>query len=107
MSTNHGLVAELGVDGDVATIRVWDNVEQNSTHAELVSRRGEIADVEATTGPMKIGPLQASARMTVAGHSIALVAEHMSKSVTKVQGTPFTAGELEQAILDHLGGLVP
>ena len=30
-----------------------------------------------------------------------------AKSVTKVQGAPFTAGELEQAILDHLGGLVP
>jgi 2-oxoglutarate ferredoxin oxidoreductase subunit alpha len=30
-----------------------------------------------------------------------------TKSVTRVQGTPFTAGGLEQAILDHLGGLVP
>ena len=30
-----------------------------------------------------------------------------ARSITKVQGTPFTAGELEQALLDHLGGLVP
>jgi 2-oxoglutarate ferredoxin oxidoreductase subunit alpha len=30
-----------------------------------------------------------------------------AKSVSKVQGTPFTAGELEQSFLDHLGGLVP
>jgi 2-oxoglutarate ferredoxin oxidoreductase subunit alpha len=30
-----------------------------------------------------------------------------AKSITKVQGTPFTAGELEQSFLDHLGGLVP
>jgi 2-oxoglutarate ferredoxin oxidoreductase subunit alpha len=30
-----------------------------------------------------------------------------ARSVTKVQGSPFTAGELEQALLDHLGGLVP
>jgi 2-oxoglutarate ferredoxin oxidoreductase subunit alpha len=30
-----------------------------------------------------------------------------AKPVTKVQGAPFTAGELEQALLDHLGGLVP
>ena len=28
-----------------------------------------------------------------------------AQSVTKVQGVPFTAGELEQAILDTLGGL--
>jgi 2-oxoglutarate ferredoxin oxidoreductase subunit alpha len=28
-----------------------------------------------------------------------------AKPISKVQGTPFTAGELEQAILDHLGGL--
>jgi 2-oxoglutarate ferredoxin oxidoreductase subunit alpha len=27
------------------------------------------------------------------------------RSVTKVRGVPFTAGELEQAILDTLGGL--
>ena len=26
-----------------------------------------------------------------------------ARSVTKVQGAPFTAGELEQAILDELG----
>jgi 2-oxoglutarate ferredoxin oxidoreductase subunit alpha len=30
-----------------------------------------------------------------------------AKSISKVQGTPFTAGELEQSFLDHLGGLVP
>jgi 2-oxoglutarate ferredoxin oxidoreductase subunit alpha len=30
-----------------------------------------------------------------------------AKSVTKVRGVPFTAGELEQAILDTLGGLHP
>jgi len=30
-----------------------------------------------------------------------------AKSITRVQGTPFTAGGLEQAVLDHLGGLVP
>jgi 2-oxoglutarate/2-oxoacid ferredoxin oxidoreductase subunit alpha len=30
-----------------------------------------------------------------------------ARAITKVQGVPFTAGELEQAILDHLGGLVP
>jgi len=30
-----------------------------------------------------------------------------ARSVTKVQGTPFTAGELERALLDHLGGLIP
>jgi 2-oxoglutarate/2-oxoacid ferredoxin oxidoreductase subunit alpha len=30
-----------------------------------------------------------------------------ARAITKVQGAPFTAGELEQAILDHLGGLVP
>jgi 2-oxoglutarate ferredoxin oxidoreductase subunit alpha len=30
-----------------------------------------------------------------------------AKSVTKVRGVPFTAGELEQAILDTLGGLTP
>ena len=29
-----------------------------------------------------------------------------AKSVTKVRGLPFTAAELEQAILDHLGGLL-
>jgi 2-oxoglutarate ferredoxin oxidoreductase subunit alpha len=29
-----------------------------------------------------------------------------AKSVTKVRGLPFTASELEQAILDHLGGLL-
>ena len=29
-----------------------------------------------------------------------------TRSVTKVRGVPFTAGELEQAILDHLGGLL-
>ena len=28
-----------------------------------------------------------------------------ARPVTRVQGTPFTAGELEQALLDHLGGL--
>jgi hypothetical protein len=28
-----------------------------------------------------------------------------AKSVTRIQGTPFTAGGLEQAILDHFGGL--
>ena len=28
-----------------------------------------------------------------------------AKSITKVQGAPFTASELEQAILDRLGGL--
>jgi 2-oxoglutarate ferredoxin oxidoreductase subunit alpha len=28
-----------------------------------------------------------------------------ARSVARVQGTPFTAGELEQALLDHLGGL--
>jgi 2-oxoglutarate ferredoxin oxidoreductase subunit alpha len=28
-----------------------------------------------------------------------------AQSVTKVRGVPFTAGELEQAILDTLGGL--
>ncbi len=28
-----------------------------------------------------------------------------ARSVTKVRGVPFTAGELEQAILDTLGGL--
>ena len=27
-----------------------------------------------------------------------------ARSITKVQGAPFTAGELERAILDHLGG---
>jgi 2-oxoglutarate/2-oxoacid ferredoxin oxidoreductase subunit alpha len=30
-----------------------------------------------------------------------------ARSVTKVRGVPFTAGELEQAILDTLGGLTP
>ena len=30
-----------------------------------------------------------------------------ARSITRVQGTPFTAGGLEHAILDHLGGLVP
>ncbi|MGH9135874.1 MAG: 2-oxoacid:acceptor oxidoreductase subunit alpha [Acidimicrobiales bacterium] len=30
-----------------------------------------------------------------------------ARSITKVQGTPFTAAELEQGLLDHLGGLVP
>ncbi|HJR25165.1 MAG TPA: 2-oxoacid:acceptor oxidoreductase subunit alpha [Acidimicrobiales bacterium] len=30
-----------------------------------------------------------------------------AKSVAKVRGVPFTAGELEQAILDTLGGLTP
>jgi 2-oxoglutarate ferredoxin oxidoreductase subunit alpha len=30
-----------------------------------------------------------------------------AKSVTKVRGVPFTAGELEQSILDTLGGLAP
>jgi 2-oxoglutarate/2-oxoacid ferredoxin oxidoreductase subunit alpha len=30
-----------------------------------------------------------------------------ARSITRIQGTPFTAGGLEQAILDHLGGLVP
>jgi 2-oxoglutarate ferredoxin oxidoreductase subunit alpha len=25
-----------------------------------------------------------------------------ARSITKVQGSPFTSGELEQAILDHL-----
>jgi 2-oxoglutarate ferredoxin oxidoreductase subunit alpha len=36
-----------------------------------------------------------------------LRAEHLVdvKSVTKIRGVPFTAGELEQAILDTLGGL--
>ncbi|MGH9209416.1 MAG: 2-oxoacid:acceptor oxidoreductase subunit alpha [Acidimicrobiales bacterium] len=29
-----------------------------------------------------------------------------AKTVSKVRGLPFTAGELEQAILDHLGGLL-
>ena len=29
-----------------------------------------------------------------------------ARSVTKVRGVPFTAGELEQAILDTLGGLI-
>ena len=29
-----------------------------------------------------------------------------AKSVTRIQGTPFTAGGLEQAILDHFGGLI-
>jgi 2-oxoglutarate ferredoxin oxidoreductase subunit alpha len=28
-----------------------------------------------------------------------------AQSVTKVQGAPFTSGELEQSLLDHLGGL--
>jgi 2-oxoglutarate ferredoxin oxidoreductase subunit alpha len=28
-----------------------------------------------------------------------------ARSITRVQGTPFTAGELEHALLDHLGGL--
>ena len=27
------------------------------------------------------------------------------ESITKVQGSPFTAGELERSLLDHLGGL--
>ena len=30
-----------------------------------------------------------------------------ARSITKVQGVPFTAGELERALLDQLGGLVP
>jgi hypothetical protein len=30
-----------------------------------------------------------------------------AQSVTKVQGTPFTAGELERAILNELGVAVP
>ncbi|MBA2280516.1 MAG: 2-oxoacid:acceptor oxidoreductase subunit alpha [Actinomycetota bacterium] len=30
-----------------------------------------------------------------------------ARPITKVQGAPFTSGELEQAFLDHLGGLVP
>jgi 2-oxoglutarate ferredoxin oxidoreductase subunit alpha len=30
-----------------------------------------------------------------------------AKSITRAQGTPFTAGELEQSFLDHLGGLRP
>ena len=29
-----------------------------------------------------------------------------AQSVTKVQGAPFTSGELEQSLLDHLGGVV-
>jgi 2-oxoglutarate ferredoxin oxidoreductase subunit alpha len=28
-----------------------------------------------------------------------------AKAITRVQGTPFTAGALEQLLLDHLGGL--
>jgi 2-oxoglutarate ferredoxin oxidoreductase subunit alpha len=28
-----------------------------------------------------------------------------ARTISRVQGTPFTAGELEQALLDHLGGL--
>jgi 2-oxoglutarate ferredoxin oxidoreductase subunit alpha len=28
-----------------------------------------------------------------------------AKAITRVQGTPYTAGELEQLLLDHLGGL--
>jgi 2-oxoglutarate/2-oxoacid ferredoxin oxidoreductase subunit alpha len=28
-----------------------------------------------------------------------------ARSITRVQGAPYTAGELEQALLDHLGGL--
>jgi 2-oxoglutarate ferredoxin oxidoreductase subunit alpha len=30
-----------------------------------------------------------------------------ARSITKVQGSPFTSAELEQYLLDHLGGLVP
>ena len=28
-----------------------------------------------------------------------------AQSITKVQGSPFTSGELERSLLDHLGGL--
>jgi 2-oxoglutarate ferredoxin oxidoreductase subunit alpha len=89
------------IDGAMGRLRARG---RKVAHAHLTHLNPFPADLGAVLAryPMVVVP-----EMNLGQLSRLVRAEFLvdARSITRVQGTPFTAGELEQSILDHLGGL--